>query len=96
MKRNLITWTIVFLFFGLLSGMVEGAEYCVSNSTEIQNALTASEANNQADVIRIVQGTYTGNFTYNSSEPFGLTIEGRYSAGTDCSSRTAPPRKYSS
>jgi len=91
MKRNLITVVLVSLFFGSVSGTVEGVTFCVNTPETFQAALNIAASNGGDDIIRVVQGTYIGNFYYNSSEPFGLTIEGGYSAGTDCSSRTDPP-----
>ena len=38
--------------------------FCVSNATGLQNALTTAASNGQNDEVRIVQGTYVGNFVY--------------------------------
>jgi len=65
------------------------ATFCVSNATELQNALTTAESNSEDNTIRIVQGTYNGNFTYASTEAKSLTIEGGYTEG--CASRTRDP-----
>ena len=93
MKKNLMMVILMSLTFGVpflfSNGVVEGAEYCVSSSSEIQNALTAAASNEEDDLIQIVQGTYTGNFVYTSGQLNNLTIEGGYSTG--CSSRTDPP-----
>ena len=64
-------------------------EICVSNATEIQTALTNATSNGRADIIKIEQGTYNGNFIYASTEPYGVTIEGGYIS--DCASRVIDP-----
>jgi len=69
--------------------MAKAAVFCVSNSAELQLALTTAGSNGQDDVIKIVQNTYTGNFVYASHEAYDLTIEGGYT--TDCSSRLVDP-----
>ena len=43
-----------------------GAEFCVNNATDLQSALTIAASNSADDTIKVVQGTYTGNFTYTS------------------------------
>ena len=62
------------------------ATFCVSDATELQTALTTAESNGEDNTIKIVQGTYNGNFTYASTEGYGLTVEGGYTQ--DCASRT--------
>jgi parallel beta-helix repeat protein len=63
--------------------------HCVTNSAELQNALTEAEDNGKHDVIELVQGTYgisaNGNnsFYYSSEEPHSLIIKGGFNA--DCS-----------
>ena len=93
MKKNLITAILVSLTLGVpflfSNGVAEGGVFCVDTREELQTALNTSATNGEADTVQIVQGNYFGNFVYNSSELFGLTIEGGYSAG--CSSRTDPP-----
>ena len=89
MKRILITAVLVSLFFEPVSGTVEGVTFCVNTPETFQAALNIAASNGEDDIIRVVQGTYIGNFSYNSSELFSLTIEGGYSTG--CSSRTTPP-----
>lgn len=63
--------------------------FCVSTSSELHNALTTAANNGQDDIIRLVQGTYNGNFIYTSTETYGVTIEGGYTAS--CSSRVVNP-----
>jgi len=59
----------------LVCGLVTAAPatattFCVTDSTELQNALAAAESNGQSDVIEVAEGTYTapsGGFTYTAS-----------------------------
>ena len=62
---------------------------CVRTEQELQDALNEARNNAHDDVIQIVQGTYLGNFVYSSVEPYGLTIEGGYTA--TCASREVDP-----
>jgi len=66
-----------------------GATFCVSDATDLQTALTTAESNGADNTIKIVQGTYNGNFTYASTEAYSLTVEGGYAEG--CASRTINP-----
>lgn len=63
--------------------------FCVSTASELHNALTTAANNGQDDIIRLVQGTYNGNFIYTSTESYGLTIEGGYTA--NCASKVINP-----
>jgi len=74
MKRILITAVLVSLFFEPVSGTVEGATFCVNTPETFQAALNTGASNGEDDIIRVVQGTYIGNFSYNSSELFSLTM----------------------
>jgi nitrous oxidase accessory protein NosD len=64
-------------------------DFCASTAVELQAFLTEAIDNGQDDTIRIVQGTYNGNFIYASTESYGVTLEGGYSPG--CASRTVDP-----
>ena len=66
-----------------------GVTFCVSDATQLQSALTTAASNGEDDVVQIVQGTYVGNFVYDSTEANSITIEGGYTAG--CSSREVDP-----
>ncbi len=63
------------------------AIHCVNNSAELQAALTSAQNNGLYDVLQLMQGVYgisaNGNarFSYNSSEGYGVAIEGGYAAG---------------
>jgi PKD repeat protein len=69
--------------------------HCVTNSSDLQGALTEAQGNNKTDVIKLVQGTYSISenggygFSYSSNEPYSVYIEGGYTAG--CSSRDLNP-----
>ena len=60
---------------------IYGNTYCVANEADLIAALNEAKDNGSDDVIKIQQGTYIGgNFVYASTESFGLTIEGGYTA----------------
>lgn len=66
-----------------LTGMsfpLRPASFCASSAAELQAALTAAASNGQADVARIVQGTYAGNFIYGTTETHEIAVEGGYTA----------------
>jgi len=67
----------------------KAATFCISTEQELQTALLQAKGNGEDDVIRIVQGTYTGNFVYSSYENYSLTIEGGYTSG--CATRELNP-----
>jgi hypothetical protein len=62
---------------------------CVSTAEELQDALDDAQANGADDTIMVVQGTYTGNFSFNSTEGLNITLEGGYTTG--CASREIDP-----
>lgn len=74
----------------IFTGQSMAATFCVSNEANLIAALNEAKANGSDDVIKIQQGTYNGNFVYASAEPFGLTIEGGYTAV--CASRLVDPK----
>lgn len=51
-----------------------GATFNVSNSTELQAALTTAATNGQDDVIVLAPGTYTGAFDHYTNENYGIVI----------------------
>jgi hypothetical protein len=83
-RRLLSVGVVVHL--GILTTNGFGATFCVSTPSTLSAALTTAASNGQTDSIRLVSGTYSGNFIYASVEPLGLTIEGGYAAG--CGART--------
>lgn len=84
-NKSVVYWLAgVFLFF--LQNSVWGAVFCVDPSgggthTDLQAALDAAEATAEEDTIKVVQGIYTGNFTYASSSGHSLVLEGGYDSG---------------
>jgi hypothetical protein len=81
---------LILAFFFLDPAYSFGGTFCVNNSTELQTALTTAAGNGEDDLIQIVQGTYNGNFTYDSYDANSLTIEGGYTS--DWASRTIDPK----
>lgn len=82
---------ILFVLTGLifLAGFTRGEEFCVSNAGQLQNALTVAASNGEDDIIRVVRGTYIGNFIFDSKEGKNITLLGGFSP--DCSSRILDP-----
>ena len=66
------------------------ADFCVDSAPEIQSALTSAGTNNQNDVVKIVQGTYAGNFVYASKQANKLSVLGGYT--TNCAERLIDPK----
>jgi len=89
LKAIFLNTSLTFLFILFLINMAGAADFCVSNAADPQSALTTAASNGEDDVIKIVQGTYIGNFIYSSCEDYDLTIEGGYSEG--CTSRVVDP-----
>jgi parallel beta-helix repeat protein len=90
-KRTRIL-SVVFSLITLslfLVGAAQAATFCVSDAAGLHNALSHAANNGEDDTVQIVQGTYVGNFIYASTEAFGVTIEGGYTAY--CASREVDP-----
>ncbi len=64
-----------------MAGDAWGVEFCVSTASELQTALTTAQSNGQDDIVKVVRGTYTGNFTYASQEGKSIALEGGYTSG---------------
>jgi len=62
---------------------------CVNDAAGLQAALTAAQSNGADDIIMVVEGTYVGNFTYDSSEGNSITLQGGYAPA--CASRVVNP-----
>lgn len=67
---------------------------CVSTAADLQAALLNAPTNGMADVIKLVQGIYTGNFSYSDqsttvADNYALTIQGGFTGG--CTSRVLNP-----
>jgi len=72
---------------------IKAAEFCVGNATELRNALSVAESNNESDDIRIELGIYETNgtaFSYHDSTNHDLTISGGWIDffGNDCGIQT--------
>jgi hypothetical protein len=65
------------------------AQFCVNTPASLQTALTTAASNGVDDEVRIVQGTYVGNFFYASTEAQALSVLGGYTAG--CAGRVLDP-----
>ena len=62
-KKILSKWYILLISALLLlfaSSICFGASFCVSNSTELQTALTTAASNGEDDTIQIVRGVIQG------------------------------------
>ncbi len=82
-------WLLAVLFLLGLARPASAAVFCVATAVDLHNALTTAAANGQDDEIRIVQGTYVGNFVYASTQANKLRVLGGYTSG--CASRTLDP-----
>jgi len=94
MKKACVLVMAFLVSLALLAGVGWAAVMCVDpggggTHTSLQTALDTAETNGEDDVIKVVQGTYTGNFTYSSSEGYNITLEGGYTSG--CASRVVNP-----
>lgn len=70
----------------LAAGSAHPAEFCAATTNMIRQALTTAGSNGEADIVRIVIGTYTPTtgsvaFPYSTDEGHALTIEGGYTFG---------------
>jgi hypothetical protein len=70
-------WTILAMLSFLAFGAPARADdFHVTTAQELQSALTQAAGNGVADTIYLAAGYYIGNFNYNSSEAFDLTVRG--------------------
>ena len=89
MNRNRIFSHIAAIGLLVFAVATSASDFCVDNVADLESALLTAQSNAQADRIQLVQGNYSGNFVYTSTEWHGLEILGGYSAG--CASRTIDP-----
>jgi hypothetical protein len=81
----------------MLRGSAKGAEFCVSTSTDLMDALWTATDNGEDDVIQVQKGIYTAysvgandyDFYYSSYEGHNVTLLGGWTAG--CTTREVDP-----
>jgi hypothetical protein len=88
---RLYSFILIIVAFLTFPASVSWSEtvHCVTDATQLQNALTAAQANGDDDVIQLEQGTYNGNFTFDSSEGKNISILGGHTSG--CAGRVQDP-----
>jgi len=89
MTKIFFVFCLVTAFFTILLHSAFAFDFCVDPAgggthTDLQAALTQAAGNGQNDTIKVVQGIYLGNFSYNSNEGYNLMIEGGYTSGCGC------------
>jgi hypothetical protein len=89
MKKVVLLALCCLTALAFLAGGAGAAEFCVDNATDLQTALNTAQYNGDDDVIKVVQGTYNGNFTYYTNEGYNITLQGGYTAG--CALRVVNP-----
>jgi hypothetical protein len=69
---------IVHMLMIITATDVQGAEFCVANWPELSNAFYHAEQNDEDDVIKVQQGTYSGEYGiyYSFYKAHAITIEG--------------------
>ena len=88
-RKDYFLFSVLIMSLLFSGGLVYGETFCVNSAAGLHAALNTATSNGQDDVVKIVQGTYNGNFIYASTEPYGVTIEGGY--GNKCRSRVVDP-----
>ncbi|MBW2365291.1 MAG: hypothetical protein JRF25_09555 [Deltaproteobacteria bacterium] len=63
---------------------------CVDDAATLQTALSDAETDGAPSIIRVKQGSYTGNFTYASSQGNAISVLGGYTGAT-CGTRELDP-----
>jgi predicted outer membrane repeat protein len=58
----------------MLAASARAADFHVATAQDLQNALTAATANGADNTVWLTNGYYTGNFSYNSSATYSLTV----------------------
>jgi hypothetical protein len=98
MRKNAILCSLLIGLLFLWSGSARARILCVDPAgdsgkiySSLQDALDEASANGEDDTIQIVQGTYNGNFVYNSSEGYGIVIKGGFAAG--CTEQEIDPEQ---
>jgi hypothetical protein len=88
-RAGCLFYFIIGIFILVGPQSIWAANFCVGTADELKNALSVASTNGEEDLLKIQQGTYNGNFIYASTESYGLTIEGGYTA--NCTSRLLNP-----
>ncbi|MGJ8663331.1 MAG: hypothetical protein ACSHWU_06760 [Marinicella sp.] len=73
------TYKLLTTFFLTMTFNLHAAEFCANTGAGIQAALTIAQSNNQHNVIKIVEGSYTtpgSEFSYSEGAGWDLTISG--------------------
>lgn len=85
--------TLFAVLLVLAASSAPAAEFCVTNSQQLDDALWSARNNGQNDVIRIATGSYVGGFAYGGSEDFDLTLSGGWSEffGNPCGQQIDSP-----
>ena len=89
-NKTIALWMLVLLV--LLVVPAQAAQFCVGDEAALQSALSTAQGNGENDIIKVVQGTYYGNFTFNgayNTEAYDIAILGGYAPG--CGSRVIDP-----
>jgi len=86
MSLLLICFLVSLAFY---ANSVWAADVCVSSETEFHTALSDAEDSGDSDIIRVVQGTYNGNFSYISIESNSIILLGGCITG--CADRIVDP-----
>ena len=89
-KSCILSFMLVIASMAFVIPGALAAEFCVSNATELTNALALAVANGEDDTIKVVKGTYNGNFTFISNEGHSITLLGGYNTG--CITRIINPK----
>ncbi len=73
----------------LICWSVNAEEFCVGTAIELTDALNQAETNGESDIIKIQQGIYSGNFSFNSNQNMNISLLGGYEQ--QCISRVIDP-----
>jgi len=84
--------SVFLLLFAVTASYGGPIPKCVTSNIDLILALDVAASDTEDYVIRIVKGTYTGEFVYSSSNTSSLTIEGGWNSNqTDCDERDPDP-----
>ena len=90
MRKMLFIAIFCLASVAFLTGGAWGVvEHCVVDESGLLTALTTAVSNGDDDIIKVEQGTYTGNFAFDSDEGHNIAVLGGYTSG--CSGRVVDP-----